>query len=182
MSTGTGSSAMKSVLWLLAILVLGFMLFASIQYIRSMMAPAAYPANGLVDEPTPEDSNAPAAIDSVEEPDEEKVEEAVYTLDGYDTPQVYEGEQETTYRYSAEDSITVAPADNESLMLNSISATTEEEITVDGVEARRITGSSAKDGSVLEVIVVPLENEDQILFIRGEEEFLTSVEANLVLE
>lgn len=177
MSKGTGSSA----LILLGIFIAGGIFFLAAYgvyvYLDNAVAePEVFP------DYQPQEINVPAAVEVIEEEPEVELVDGLFVLPDQNEPDVFEGEQETTYRYSTADSITVAPADNESLMLHSIGASIEESVVVDGVESRRVIGSSAKDGSKVEVIIVPLEDADTILFIRGEEEFLATVEEDLVLE
>lgn len=116
--------------------------------------------------------------EEIVEEEGDKTNEMEFVLPNADRPQVITGEAETTYRFSTENSITVAPSQQESVLIDALGRTTEESVTVAGVQAERFTGSSAKDGSTVNALVVPMGTE-QVLFVRGTEAFLDEVEAEL---
>lgn len=84
----------------------------------------------------------------------------------------------TVYEIDADNAISVMPAADRSIIVNSYGADLEEEVEVDGVPATRYTGTSAKDGSVVNYLLITV-GED-LYFVRGTEAFLEQVEEELV--
>ncbi len=80
----------------------------------------------------------------------------------------------TSYRFGEDDVINVMPLDFQDMVLNENSVIGEEEVVIDGVTGKRITISSAKDGSSVEIIHV--EHGRQLFDIRGTEDFLDDID------
>lgn len=186
-SSKNNSSVLKTILLFIALLLLGFMLIISINYIRALFAPAAFPADGgnalnSTDQNTVLDT---PALEERADSDEEVADPAetdLFVVPTATKPVVIEGEVETTYRYSADNSITLAPTDHAELMKHGMGATTDTTLLISGVEATQSTGYSVKDGSETVVLVIPVgEDGKQVLFVRGTDSFLTTVQEELLL-
>lgn len=69
--------------------------------------------------------------------------------------------------------ISILPTEYEGMVRDSIGATEEEEIIIDGVSGVKLTGSSAKDGSEVSLIIVTKNN--RLYHFRGNSSFLDSL-------
>lgn len=84
-----------------------------------------------------------------------------------------------TLDFGGNNIISSMPLETESIIQGSYSTKTEDEITIGGYSGKRITGISAKDGSEVNYMLIP--TDEQLLFVRGEVEFIDGVEAHLKL-
>lgn len=103
-----------------------------------------------------------------------------FELPGYTAADTITGANELTYRYSAQNSITVLPAEQVAAVRESLGQVTEQPATVDGVDATQLTGRSQKDGSETVVLIVDLGASNMI--VRGDGAFLEAVQADLDIQ
>ena len=81
--------------------------------------------------------------------------------------------------YFDANSVSVLPADSLPLVESAFSGVKESGVTVAGYPARRITATSQKDGSVLEVLLLTIDND--LYYFQGTEAFLDQVVATFGL-
>lgn len=131
------------------------------------------------DEETEESAESTEGAEATDEP---TYEEAPFTTPSGETEEVTATQEEetTVYEFGNENAVTIMPTGSEDLLLAHVGNISEEAITVDGRPARRITGTSAKDGSEVTYIIV--DDGDQIYFIRGTAAFLQEAETQMDLD
>jgi len=121
------------------------------------------PAINVDDSASTDDSSAPFNAGSITN--------APYTVTNTSDTEVYD--------YGSGNAISVMPATSESIVRNSLAATEEFPFTVNGIEGREIAGTSLKDGSIINYLLIT--NGDTLFFVRGSDTFLTEVKIGFSL-
>lgn len=90
-------------------------------------------------------------------------------------PEVIEGSEGVTYQFDGPtDSISVTTANGADLVLtNAVRTISEEDIVIGVYDAKRIQGTSRKDGSEIQYLLI--YKEDTVIMVRGDEAFIDRV-------
>lgn len=92
------------------------------------------------------------------------------------------GSEDMTYQFGDDNIVSLLSPDSEEVLRSSYGISNEdqgEEIDIDGYQAKKLSGTSEKDGAETKIILLTVE--DKLYLIRGTEEFLTTVEDQMVL-
>jgi len=95
-----------------------------------------------------------------------------FTLNGFSGLPEAQGTM-TSFDLGDGNTLVVMSLDDEGMVRNSYGATTEEEVVVSGEPAKLITGSSAKDGSKVKIVL--MEYNEKLLFFKGSTDFLNNL-------
>lgn len=109
----------------------------------------------------------------------EQIEKNGFYLTNLPAPTV-SGDGQEAFIYNGTDAISTVDPDTESIIRGSYGVTSEEEITIDGVNGKRLKGTSPKDGAVVEYILIT--NGDKLIFARGSSTFLDQLIDTLELD
>jgi len=98
-----------------------------------------------------------------------------FILVGYSETQVTKAEsgEITDLNLGAQNTISIMPESYLGIVKNSIGILNEETIKIDGLDAQKITGTSAKDGSQTEMLI--LNKDSELYVIKGSSEFLNNL-------
>ena len=99
-----------------------------------------------------------------------------FVVQGYDQEIVtkLENEEITNFDFDSEGNVSIMPVDYEDMIKNSVGIKSETEITIDEQIATKIIGTSAKDGSLITMILV--KKDEQLYVFKGEDQFLNSLD------
>lgn len=86
----------------------------------------------------------------------------------------------TSYSFTTENTVTVMPLGSESMVKEGFSPISEENITIDGSPATKITAASPKDGTEIQYILI--SGPVHVYMIRGTQDFLQQVEENIKIK
>lgn len=124
-------------------------------------------ANNENSDATVDESNVNSAVDT------ERLQPITYSLELLQTSTTSNEGDIVSYRFNDNDIVNVMPLEYKDLVLAETPVESEENITVGGLPATKLVVRSAKDGS--EITLIQIETTEYLYDIRGDEEFLESI-------